>query len=62
MFCDIRNSMAISSSMSLEENFNFINAILNLISPLIRRYNGFVDKYLGDGIMAVFYFKNPNMQ
>lgn len=54
MFCDIRNSMAISSSMSLEENFNFINAYLNLISPLIRRYNGFVDKYLGDGIMAVF--------
>lgn len=54
MFCDIRNSLAISSSMSLEENFNFINAYLNLISPLIRRYNGFVDKYLGDGIMAVF--------
>ena len=54
MFCDIRDSMAISSSLSLEENFNFINAYLNLISPLIRRYNGFVDKYLGDGIMAVF--------
>jgi len=54
MFCDIRNSLAISSSVSLEENFNFINAYLNLISPLIRRYNGFVDKYLGDGIMAVF--------
>lgn len=54
MFCDIRDSMSISSSLSLEENFNFINAYLNLISPLIRRYNGFVDKYLGDGIMAVF--------
>ena len=54
LFCDIKNSMAISSTLSLEENFNFINAYLNLIAPLIRRYNGFVDKYLGDGIMAVF--------
>jgi class 3 adenylate cyclase len=54
LFCDIKNSLKISSSLSLEENFQFINAYLNLISPLIRRYNGFVDKYLGDGIMAVF--------
>lgn len=54
LFCDINNSFKISASLSLEENFHFINAYLNLISPLIRRYNGFVDKYLGDGIMAVF--------
>ena len=54
MFCDIRNSTNISSSLSLEENFNFINSYLNLISPIIRKYNGFVDKYLGDGILAVF--------
>ena len=54
MFCDIRNSTNISTSLSLEENFNFVNSYLNLISPIIRKYNGFVDKYLGDGILAVF--------
>lgn len=54
MFCDIRNSTTISTSLSLEENFNFINSYLNLISPIIRKYNGFVDKYMGDGILAVF--------
>lgn len=54
MFCDIRNSTTLSSSLSLEENFNFINSYLNLISPLIRKFGGFVDKYLGDGILAVF--------
>ena len=54
MFCDIKNSTAVSTSLSLEENFNFINSYLNIISPIIRKFGGFVDKYLGDGILAVF--------
>ena len=54
MFCDIRNSTATSSSLSLEDNFNYINSYLKVVSPLIRKYGGFVDKYLGDGILAVF--------
>lgn len=54
MFCDIRNSTQVSSSLSLEENFNYINSYLNVVSPIIRKYNGFIDKYLGDGVMAVF--------
>ncbi len=43
-----------SNQMSLEENFNFLNSYLNVISPIIRRFRGFVDKYLGEGILAVF--------
>ena len=54
MFCDIRNSTQVSTTLSLEENFNYINSYLNVVSPIIRKYNGFIDKYLGDGIMAVF--------
>ncbi len=54
MFCDIRNSSQVSTSLSLEENFNYINSYLNTVAPIIRKYNGFIDKYLGDGIMAVF--------
>ena len=54
LFCDIRNSTQVSTSLSLEENFNYINSYLNVVSPIIRKYNGFIDKYLGDGIMAVF--------
>lgn len=54
LFCDVRNSSAVSTSLSLEENFNYINSYLNIVSPIIRKYNGFIDKYLGDGIMAVF--------
>ncbi len=54
LFCDLTSTAEISQSLSLEENFNFINSYLNVVSPIIRRYGGFVDKYLGDGILAVF--------
>ena len=54
LFCDIRNSSQVSTSLSLEENFSYLNSYLNTVSPIIKKYNGFIDKYLGDGIMAVF--------
>ena len=54
IFCELRNSEYVSTSLSLEENFNYLNSYLNIVSPIIRKYNGFVDKYLGSGIMAVF--------
>ena len=54
LFCDLLSSSELSTTLSLEENFNFINSYLNVISPLIRKYDGFVDKYMGDGILAVF--------
>lgn len=54
LLCDIVSSTKVSTSLSLEENFNFINSYLNVVSPFIRKYGGFVDKYLGDGILAVF--------
>lgn len=54
MFVDIHNSTSVSTTLSLEENFNYINGYLNVVSPIIRKFGGFVDKYLGDGILAVF--------
>ncbi|MDD4816299.1 MAG: adenylate/guanylate cyclase domain-containing protein [Clostridia bacterium] len=54
VFVDIHNSTTMSTTLSLEENFNYINSYLNIVSPIIRKYNGFIDKYLGDGVLAVF--------
>lgn len=54
LFCDLKSATNISRSLSLEENFNYINSYLKVVAPLIKRYGGFVDKYLGDGILAVF--------
>lgn len=43
-----------NENMTLEENFNFLNSYIHVISPLIRKFGGFIDKYLGEGILAVF--------
>lgn len=48
------NWAEISSRFSTEDNFVFINSYLNLIGPLVRKHNGFMEKYLGDGFMAIF--------
>lgn len=54
MFCDIRNFTALSETMSPEETFKFLNAYLKRVGPIIRNNNGFIDKFMGDGIMALF--------
>ena len=53
-FLDIRDFTGLSESMSPRENFRFINSFLRRFGPLVRDHNGFVDKYLGDGMMALF--------
>ncbi len=54
MFSDIRSFTTLSEAMSPQETFDFINRYLSQVSPIIRQHNGFIDKYIGDGIMALF--------
>jgi len=54
LFADIRSFTSLSETMSPQENFNFINSYFNRIGPIIRDHHGFIDKYIGDGIMALF--------
>jgi class 3 adenylate cyclase len=54
LFADIRSFTALSEKMTPAENFNFLNSFLRRVSPVIRRNSGFIDKYMGDGIMALF--------
>ena len=54
LFSDIRSFTEISETMSPKENFDFINYYLGYMEPVIRNNNGFVDKYIGDSIMALF--------
>ncbi|HBG35574.1 MAG TPA: hypothetical protein DDW88_00715 [Treponema sp.] len=51
---DIRNFTYFSERLSPEENFKFLNSYLKRIAPIIRNNNGFIDKYMGDGFMALF--------
>ncbi len=54
LFADIRDFTSLSEKLTPEENFRFINSFLNRMGPIIRDHHGFVDKYMGDGIMALF--------
>ena len=54
LFSDIRSFTTLSESMTPGENFKFLNSYLRQIGPVIREENGFIDKYIGDAIMALF--------
>jgi two-component system sensor histidine kinase ChiS len=54
MFSDIRSFTSLSETMTPQDNFDFVNAYLREVSPKIRENHGFIVKYLGDGMMAVF--------
>ncbi|NJO20567.1 MAG: 1-deoxy-D-xylulose-5-phosphate reductoisomerase, partial [Spirulinaceae cyanobacterium RM2_2_10] len=54
LFSDIRSFTTLSERMTPAENFNFLNAYLHRVGPIIRKHNGFIDKYIGDAVMALF--------
>jgi class 3 adenylate cyclase len=54
LFSDIRSFTTLSGGMTPEQTFKFVNSYLTRIGPIIREYHGFIDKYIGDAIMALF--------
>lgn len=54
LFADIRSFTDLSENMTPEDNFNFLNDYLKQIGPNISNNGGFIDKYIGDAIMALF--------
>ena len=43
-----------SNSTRLEDQFEIINAYMNSITPIVKKCGGFIDKFIGDAIVAVF--------
>jgi two-component system sensor histidine kinase ChiS len=54
LFSDIRSFTSLSETMTPAEHFNFLNSYLQRMGPEIRANGGFIDKYIGDAIMALF--------
>ncbi|MBF0101783.1 MAG: response regulator [Desulfobacterales bacterium] len=54
LFSDIRSFTTLSEKMTAQENFDFINSYLRRMEPIINDHQGFIDKYIGDAIMALF--------
>ncbi len=60
LFSDIRDYTTLSETMTPEQNFKFVNAYVGRMGPIIKENEGFVNQYLGDGIMALFPHKSEN--
>ncbi|MBN2534638.1 MAG: adenylate/guanylate cyclase domain-containing protein [Spirochaetales bacterium] len=54
LFSDIRKFTTISEEKSPEESFHLLNSYLLRMESPISDNEGFVDKYIGDAIMALF--------
>ena len=54
LFADAVNFTHLSASLDAEPVFNLINDLLGRLMTCVYRYDGVVDKFTGDGIMAVF--------
>src|SRR3981189_1988448 len=52
MFCDLVGSTALSAGLDPEDLRDVIASFQNRCSAAIRRYDGFVAKYMGDGILV----------
>ena len=54
LFSDIRGFTAISEKMAPEDLVKLLNQYFDIMIKIISRHNGVLDKFLGDGILAVF--------
>lgn len=54
MFADIRGFTARSEDMTPAECFGFVNRVFSALCPVVRGYHGYIDKFLGDGFLALF--------
>lgn len=54
LFADIRSFTPLTETMSPQETFEFINSYLKEMTPIIKTHGGFIDKFIGDAIMAIF--------
>jgi adenylate cyclase len=52
LFCDIRGFTSISETMDAAQLIRFLNRFLTPMTDIIQRNRGYVDKYMGDAIMA----------
>jgi class 3 adenylate cyclase/predicted ATPase len=54
MFCDLADSTALSAKLDPEDLQDVIRAYQERCTAIVREYEGFVAKYMGDGILVYF--------
>jgi predicted ATPase/class 3 adenylate cyclase len=54
LFCDLVGSTALSASIDPEDLREIVGAYHKCAAEVVRRYDGFVAQYLGDGVLVYF--------
>jgi adenylate cyclase len=59
LFCDVRGFTTFASEATPKDVVGALNRLFEAIVPVIRRHGGYVDKFEGDGLLAVFGAPRP---
>ena len=54
LFTDVRGFTALSEKLEPEEVTKIMNRVLTIQADTVKQYDGMVDKYIGDAMMAIF--------
>lgn len=54
LFCDVRDFTAFASRAEAKEVVAALNRLFETIVPIVTEHGGHVDKFVGDGLLAVF--------
>jgi class 3 adenylate cyclase/predicted ATPase len=60
MFCDLVGSTALSSQLDPEDLREVIAAYHRAVAEIVRSFDGFVAKYMGDGVLVYFGFPSAH--
>jgi adenylate cyclase len=59
LFSDVRNFTTFSESLPPYDVIHVLNRYFHRMGQVIERHGGYIDNYIGDGIMALFGVENP---
>ncbi len=54
LFCDVRDFTQLAAGMDAKEVVAALNGLFEVVVPIVARHGGHVDKFEGDGLLAVF--------
>jgi len=54
LFCDVRDFTSFAAQADAKEVVSCLNQLFEVIVPIVTRHGGHVDKFVGDGLLAVF--------
>lgn len=60
LFCDVRGFTSYAERATAPEVIAALNSLFSDIVPIVEKYGGHVDKFMGDGVLAVFGTPEPH--